>query len=141
MDQRITLITLGVADLGRSRRFYEALGWQRSVKGAESVAFYQAGGAVLSLYPLKNLAEDVELTADGSGFRGMSIAINMRTRGEVDTAINEAKQAGASLIRAAKDVFWGGYVGYFADPDGHMWEIAWNPTFAMTEDGRLVLPD
>ena len=141
MDQRITLITLGVADLGRSRGFYEALGWRRSVKGAEGVAFYQAGGAVLSLYPLKNLAEDVELPAAGSGFRGMSIAINMRTREEVDAAISEAKQAGASLIRAAKDVFWGGYVGYFADPDRHVWEIAWNPTFPMTEDGRLLLPE
>ena len=141
MDQRITLITLGVADLAASRVFYERLGWKRSVKKAEGVAFYQAGGVALALYPRASLAEDLGAEAAHSGFRAVTIAQNVRSRAEVDRALDEAVKAGARLVKPATDVFWGGYVGYFADPDGHVWEVAWNPGFPLDSDGRMTLPD
>jgi catechol 2,3-dioxygenase-like lactoylglutathione lyase family enzyme len=141
MEQRISLITLGVADLDRSRRFYERLGWRRSVAEAEGVVFFQAGGMALALYPKTALAEDANVSADGHGFRGITLACNTRTRDEVDAVLAEAQAAGGELIKPAQDAFWGGYSGYFADPDGFLWEVAWNPFFPIAEDGSLRLPD
>jgi len=141
MEQRLSLVTLGVADLDRSRAFYEKLGWRRSVREAEGVAFFQAGGMALGLYPRAALAEDANLPAGGGGFCGVALAHNTRTREEVDAVLAEAVAAGASLLKPAQKAFWGGYHGYFADPDGYPWEVAWNPGFAMAEDGSIRLPD
>jgi catechol 2,3-dioxygenase-like lactoylglutathione lyase family enzyme len=140
MEQRISLITLGVHDLERSREFYERLGWIRSMKEAEGVVFFQAGGMVLSLYPRGDLARDANLAAEGSGFCGMSLAYNARSRGEVDAVIAEAQAAGGKILKVAEEAFWGGYSGYFSDPDGFPWEVAWNPSFAIAADGSIQLP-
>ena len=141
MEQRVSLITLGVEDLGRSRAFYERLGWKRSVRGAEGVAFFQAGGVVLSLFPREDLAKDAGVSAEGSGFRGVALAFNTRSRTEVEELLQEAERAGGRIVKPATEAFWGGYSGYFADPDGFLWEVAWNPGFALGADGSLRLPD
>ena len=141
MEQRMTLVTLGVMDLSRSVAFYERIGWKRSVRKAEGVAFFQAGGVVLSLYPRTALAADAGLSPDGAGFASFSLAYNARTRDEVDAVLAEAVSAGGTLVRQAYDIFWGGYVGFFADPDGFLWEVAWNPTFPLTKEGALMLPE
>ena len=141
MEQRLSLITLGVEDLGRAQAFYDALGWTRSVKEARGIVFYQVGCMALSLYPRSELAKDSGRADDGSGSAGMALAYNVRTRAEVDSVIKEAEAAGANIIKPAEDAFWGGYSGYFADPDGFAWEVAWNPGFPLTGDGALVLPD
>jgi predicted lactoylglutathione lyase len=140
MEQRITLITLGVADLDASRSFYERLGWKRSVAGAEGVAFFQAGGIVLALYPRQDLAGDLGIALEASHASPISVAQNVRSRAEVDRVLDEAVGAGAKLLKSGADVFWGGYVGYFADPDGFVWEVAWNPHFPLDEEGRITLP-
>lgn len=140
MEQRITLITLGVRDLGTSTAFFERLGWRRSVKRAEGVAFFQCGGIALSLYPRSELAQDAGVPDDGSGFSGFAIAHNVRSKDEVDTVLAEAAAAGARVVKPAQAAFWGGYSGYFSDPDGHLWEVAWNPDFALDEDGAVQLP-
>jgi hypothetical protein len=141
MEQRVSLITLGVRDLVRSREFYERLGWRRSMAGAKGVAFFQAGGLALSLYPREHLARDAQIESAGQGFCGVSLAYNTRTREEVDAVLAQAEAAGATILKRAQDAFWGGYVGYFADPDGFLWEIAWNPSFSMAEDGSIRVPD
>jgi predicted lactoylglutathione lyase len=141
MEQRLTLVTLGVRDLTRSVRFYESLGWTRSVRQAEGVAFFQAGGVVLSLYPRDALAKDAGLSPAGSGFTGITLAYNTRTKDEVDAVLDEAVAAGGTLVKSGYDIFWGGYIGFFADPDGFLWEVAWNPMFPLTEDGAVQLPD
>jgi len=141
MEQRVSLITLGVADLGRSAAFYERLGWERSVRKAEGVAFFQTGGMVLALWPRAELAGDAGVTDDGGDFHGMALAQNARSRAEVDAVLAEAAAAGATLVRPARETFWGGYAGYFADPDGFLWEIAWNPGFTLTENGDVILPE
>ncbi|MCC7351451.1 MAG: VOC family protein [Phycisphaerales bacterium] len=140
MEQRISLITLGVADVGKSRRFYEKLGWKASSASEEAVVFFQLGGMALGLYGRDALAEDAKLPPGGSGFGGITLAYNVRQRQDVDRILEEAQQAGGKLLKPAQDVFWGGYSGYFADPDGHPWEVAWNPGFALGEDGSLTLP-
>ncbi|MDY7229700.1 VOC family protein [Hyalangium rubrum] len=143
MEQRLSLITLGVADLARSRRFYEqGLGWKRSETGSnENVSFYQLGGIGLSLFSRAALAEDAHLEDTGGGsFGGFTLAHNVRTREEVDALLARAKEAGARILKPAADAFWGGYNGYFADPDGHPWEVAWNPGFPLGPDGSLQLP-
>ncbi|WP_416897139.1 MAG: VOC family protein [Minwuia sp.] len=141
MEQRFTLLTLGVADLGRSIAFYEALGWKRSMKGVNGVAFFQCNGVAFGLYPRGDLVSDTGLEDGGAGFRGVSIAFNTRTRNEVATVLDEAVSAGGTLIKAGQDTPWGGHVGYFADPDGHLWEVAWNPAFPLDEAGNVTLPD
>ena len=141
MEQRITLITLGVRDLASSRRFYEALGWQRSVRKAEGVAFYQAGPIVLALYPAADLARDAGRPLAQDGTPPMSLALNLRSAEEVDAALAEAETAGAHVLKRGHKVFWGGYIAYFADPDGFIWELAWNPSFELLPDGTLRLPD
>jgi len=141
MEQRLSLVTLGVADLARSRDFYERLGWERSAKDADGVAFFQAGGMIFGLYPRDRLAEDAGVPEAGTGFRPFSLAHNARSKADVDAVLAEAVAAGATLIKPAEDVFWGGYSGYFADPDGFLWEVAWNPFFPIAEDGSITLPD
>jgi uncharacterized protein len=141
MEQRLSLVTLGVADLARSRDFYERLGWERSAKNADGVAFFQAGGMILSLYPRDKLAEDAGVPEAGAGFRAFALAHNARSKADVEAVLAEAVAAGATLVKAAEDVFWGGYSGYFADPDGFLWEVAWNPFFPIAEDGSISLPD
>jgi predicted lactoylglutathione lyase len=140
MEQRVSLITLGVADVARSRRFYEALGWHASGASQEDVTFFQAGGMVLALWGRSALAEDAQL-ADGHGFGGVALAYNARTREAVDAVLAEAAAAGGRILKPARDTVWGGYAGFFADPDGHPWEIAWNPHFHLTPDGSLRLPE
>jgi uncharacterized protein len=141
MEQRISIVTLGVANLERSREFYERLGWRRSVKKAEGVVFFQAGGMVLALYPRVELAKDANVAPEGNGFAGVAMAYNARSREEVDEVLEEAKAAGARILKAGQQAFWGGYAGYFADPDDFPWEVAWNPSFSMGEDGSIQLPD
>jgi catechol 2,3-dioxygenase-like lactoylglutathione lyase family enzyme len=141
MEQRISLIALGVADLERSREFYERLGWRRSMAQAEGIVFFQAGGMALALFPRSELAKDARIAPEGSGFSGMSLAYNTRNRGEVDAVLAEALAAGANLLKPAEEAVWGGYSGYFADPDGFLWEVAWNPTFPMMADGGIRVPD
>jgi len=141
MEQRLSLITLGVADLDRARAFYERLGWKRSVRKAEGVVFFQLNGLALALWPRAELAKDANVIDDGAGFSGVALAYNARTRNEVDAVLAEAVAAGARLLKRAQEAFWGGYQGYFADPDGHLWEVAWNPGFALDAKGNVTLPD
>jgi catechol 2,3-dioxygenase-like lactoylglutathione lyase family enzyme len=139
MEQRLSLVTLGVADLERARRFYEdGLGWRRGNNHPE-VVFFQIGGAVLALWGRDALAKDAGLP-DAGGFGGIALAYNARTREEVDAVLAEAAAAGARILKPAEDTFWGGHSGYFADPDGHVWEVAWNPEWTVAEDGSVRLP-
>jgi catechol 2,3-dioxygenase-like lactoylglutathione lyase family enzyme len=139
MDQRLSLVTLGVADLERSARFYEeGLGWKRGNKN-EGVVFFQMPGMIFALWSRASLAEDAKVRDDRDGFGGMALAYNARSRGEVDAVLAEAKAAGARLLKPAEEVFWGGYSGYFADPDGHVWEVAHNPFWKIGEDGSVSL--
>lgn len=137
------LVTLGVADLARAVAFYEAFGLVRRGKAHENVAFFEAGGVILSLYPGEALARDAEVSdvAGPDAFRGITLASNTASQAEVDALMDRAASLGAHVLRAAQPVFWGGYMGYFADPDGHVWEIAHNPFFPFDDHGRLVVPD
>jgi uncharacterized protein len=140
MEQRVSLVTLGVTDLARARRFYEeGLGWRRANQHDE-VVFYQAGGMVLALWGRDALAQDAQVESAGSGFRGIALAYNTRERAEVDAVLAEAEAAGGRIVKPAHETFWGGYSGYFADPDGHLWEIAWNPDWEVTAGGSIRLP-
>ena len=141
MEQRISLITLGVKDLARSTEFFESLGWKRSVRQASGVSFFQCGSMAFGLFPRDELAKDVGVAADGSGFEGFSIAYNARSKEEVDQILAEVASLGAEIVKSAEDVFWGGYSGYFRDLDGHLWEVAWNPDFTIDKTGALKLPD
>jgi hypothetical protein len=141
MEQRITLLTLGVGDLDRSRAFYERLGWKRSVKGADGIAFFQAGGVVLSLYPRVDLARDAGVSVQDGPATSVAVAYNARDKNAVDAVLTEAAAAGGKILKPAADTIWGGYAGYFADPDGFIWEVAWNPHFPMDENGAIRLPD
>jgi catechol 2,3-dioxygenase-like lactoylglutathione lyase family enzyme len=142
MQQRLSLVTLGVRDLARARAFYlDGLGWRPSGAGNESVVFIQLNGLALGLWSRASLAEDAGLDDAEGGFSGISLAYNARSREEVDQVLAEAGAAGGTVVRPAHETFWGGYSGYFADPDGHLWEVAWNPFWEVTEDGRLVLPE
>ena len=139
MEQRLSVMTLGVRDLARSRRFYESgLGWKRD-SGGDDIAFYQAGGFIVGLYEWSKLAEDAGIEPEGSGFRGFTLAYCARTKEEVDTVLAQAKAAGARILIPTRETFWGGYDGYFTDPDGHLWEIAWNPSWTITERGETLL--
>jgi len=140
MEQRISLITLGVTDLTRAKTFYEALGWHG--QETEETVFIQAGGLAVTLWGRDKLAADAGLPADApSGFGGMGLAHNVRTQAEVDAVLAVAAKAGAEITQPAHETFYGGYAGYFRDPDGHLWEIAWNPGFTLEADGSLTLPD
>lgn len=129
MEPRISIITLGVSDMERSHKFYrDGLGLPTKDEG-EGIVFFQLQGTWLALYSREKLAEDVTVLPDGHGFSGVTLAHNARTREEVDAVLAEAEAAGATIVKPAQDVFWGGYSGYFTDPDGHLWEVAWNPHF------------
>jgi uncharacterized protein len=128
MEPRISIITLGVRDLERSRAFYVRLGLPIK-KREEGIAFFLTKGTILALYPREKLAEDIRIVDDGSGFSGITLAHNVNSRAEVVTVLEEAVKAGAKIVKPAQDVFWGGYSGYFTDPDGYYWEVAWNPHF------------
>jgi catechol 2,3-dioxygenase-like lactoylglutathione lyase family enzyme len=141
MEQRISIVTLGVTDLARSREFYARLGWRRSSASNESIEFYQAGGVALALYPRADLAKDANVSARGQGFSGFTLAYNTHRREDVDAVLAEAVAAGARLLKPAQEAFWGGYSGYFSDLDGFAWEVAWNPFFVIGEDGSLRLPE
>ncbi len=140
MEPRVSIITLGVADLAQSRAFYEALGFRASSASQGDIVFFQAGGLGLALYPRGALAEDATVEAAGAGFRGVTIAHNVRAKEDVSAVLAEAQAAGGQVVKPAQDVFWGGHSGYFADPDGHLWEVAWNPFLPLEEDGALKLP-
>ncbi len=140
MDQRISLITLGVENLERSRSFYEQLGW-RGQKVEETV-FFQAGGSAVVLWSREQLAADCGITDDArGGFDGVTLAHNVRSTAEVDVILETAERAGARITRPAAETFYGGYAGVFLDPDGHAWEVAHNPGFRLDEEGSLLLPD
>lgn len=134
MKAKIGLITLGVAELARSLSFYrDGLGFPtHNFKDGAGVVFFAMEGSWLSLYPREALAEDAELPAEGTGFRGISLAHNVASKEEVDAVFALAVGAGAKPVKVPKEAFWGGYSGYFADPDGHLWEVAWNPFFDLT---------
>jgi len=137
----ISLLTLGVRDIERSRRFYrDGLGWLMSEASTGDVAFFRTGGVVLALYKRELLAADANLSPEGSGFSGIGLAHNVATRELVDAALEAAVAAGGTLLKLGTAVEWGGYTGYFADPDGFLWEIAWNPGFPLREDGSIDLP-
>lgn len=140
MEPRISLITLGVADLARSQAFYEALGFTPSSVGGGAIVFFQAGPMALALFPRESLALDAGVTADGRGFSGIALAHNVRGSGDVAGVLAEAEAAGGRIVKPAEDAPWGGRSGYFADPDGHLWEVAWNPHFPLAADGSLTLP-
>ncbi|WP_434289822.1 VOC family protein [Celeribacter sp. SCSIO 80788] len=139
--QRVTLITLGVDDMTRARAFYEALGWQRHPSSQDAVTFYQANGLVLGLFGRADLAADQARPDVPLGTGAMTLAQNFPSEAEVDAAFTLAEAAGATVLKRPEKVFWGGYSGYYADPDGHVWELAYNPFWPLNEDGSLILPD
>lgn len=141
MEARVSFVTLGVRDFQRSVKFYrDGLGFPLSSASKGDVAFFKTGGVVLTLYPTDKLAEDAHVPPEGSGFRGVTLAHNVRSREEVSEVLALAAKAGATITKPAQDTFWGGHGGYFSDPDGHLWEIVFNPYFPFAEDGRVVVP-
>jgi len=139
MEQRLSLVTLGVTDLAASRTFWERMGW--SGQEVDDTVFFQAGGIVVVLWNRSALAEDAGVVDHGGSFGGMALAHNVRTREEVEQVLHDAAAAGATVTRAAADTFYGGYAGCFTDLDGHVWEVAHNPGFALLDDGSVVVPD
>jgi uncharacterized protein len=139
MEQRVSLITLGVRDLPRARAFYEGLGWTTRAGPEDDVVFFQAGGMVLALWDRARLAEDSGVE-DAGGWGGTTLAYNVRAPAEVDAVIDEARAAGAGIVRGPGETFWGGYSAAFTDPDGHPWEVAHNPRWTIREDGSVELP-
>lgn len=138
---RLSLVTLGVADLPRAVAFYETIGLERGARQYEGVAFFAAGGTVLSLFPRANLAADAGVADGPSGFSGVTLACNLSSEAEVDALLVRAVESGGRLVKPGQKVFWGGYSGYFADPDGHLWEVAFNPFIAFDAAGNLTLPE
>lgn len=139
-NQRVTLITLGVSDLAASRAFYERLGWDAHARSMDEVVFFQIHGAVLGLFGREALAEDQGRPGAPLGTGAMALAQNFETEAEVDAAFAAALAAGGTALKAPQKVFWGGYSGYWADPDGHVWEVAMNPFWPLEADGSLTLP-
>jgi catechol 2,3-dioxygenase-like lactoylglutathione lyase family enzyme len=140
MEQRLSLVTLGVRDLAASRAFYQRLGWTESAASNAEVAFFQCGGVVFALWSRDALAEDAGVKASGAGFANISLAHNVRSKDDVDATLREAEQAGATILKPGAEAPWGGRTGYFADPDGFAWEVAWNPGFEILPDGGIRLP-
>ena len=139
MNQHLHIVTLGVRDLEASRKFYaETLGWRIS-RPQEGIVFFQAGGVVLALYPRQALAEDALTPPEGSGFSGFTLACNAGSEAEVDALISDLRSKGVRIVKEPQKVFWGGYSSYFADPDGYLWEVAYNPFMPFDADGSLKL--
>ena len=145
MEPRLSIVTLGVADLERATAFYTRLGFERSLASSAQVTFLRAGGVIISLFGRSDLAQDAGVPAgtpgieSASGFSGIALAHNVRSDGEVDDVLAEAVAAGARLLKPGQRVFWGGYSGYFADPDGHLWEVAHNPFFPLDHQGAIQI--
>ncbi|MBF0626580.1 MAG: VOC family protein [Magnetococcales bacterium] len=140
MEQRLSLVTLGVRDLGRARAFYESLGWQPSSASCAGVCFFQTGSMAVALYPVADLLNDAGLRGVTPVAGGMTLGINVRLRDAVDQELDRVLSCGATLLQAPADTHWGGRTAYFADPDGHPWEITWAPMFPLGADGSLRLP-
>jgi catechol 2,3-dioxygenase-like lactoylglutathione lyase family enzyme len=144
VEPRVSLITLGVSDLERAVAFYrDGLGWPKSSVGGDEVAFFKTGGAVIALFPRSSYAADAGVDIEDvehGGFSRLSLAHNVAQEQEVDSVLREAAEAGASIVKEAQETFFGRH-GFFADPDGFLWEVAWNPSFPMTPDGSIELPD
>jgi uncharacterized glyoxalase superfamily protein PhnB len=142
MRQKLNLITLGVDNFEKAIDFYErGLGWKKSSASQDDIAFFQLGGIVLGLYPRKLLAKDATVNDKGTGFSGITIAYNAKSEREVDEVLKEVEKLGATIIKPAQKVFWGGYSGYFKDIDGHLFEVAYNPFWEFDDDDNLILPD
>jgi catechol 2,3-dioxygenase-like lactoylglutathione lyase family enzyme len=141
MRQKLNLITLGVSDFQKSVDFYEkGLGWQKSSASVEELAVFPLGGMVLALHPRTALAEDATVSPEGSGFSGLTISYNARSEKEVDEVLEKVSGIGATIIKPAQKVYWGGYSGYFKDPDGHLFEVAYNPFWELDENDNIKLP-
>jgi len=140
LPQRLSMTTLGVGNVAGSRAFYERLGFRAAGFESDDVCFFDMHGTILGLYGRKPLAEDADVQAEGYGFRAVTCALNLDSEAAVDAALALAADAGAAIVKPAEKVFWGGYSGYFTDPDGHLWEVAYNPIFQLDEHGRIVLP-
>jgi uncharacterized protein len=138
VEQRVSLVTLGVSDLARAKTFYEALGWRTGANPAEDVVFFQADGMILGLWGRDSLTED-SAVEDPGGYGGVTLAYNTRTQDEVDAVIEDARAAGARIAREPAETFWGGYSAVFVDPDGHPWEVAHNPHWTLDDAGRVSL--
>jgi predicted lactoylglutathione lyase len=141
MRQKFNLITLGVDNFQKSLDFYEkGLGWKKSTASQDDVAFFPLGGIVMGLYPRKLLAEDATVNETGTGFSGIAIAYNAKSEQEVDEVLKQVGKLGATIIKPAQKVFWGGYSGYFKDLDGHLFEVAYNPFWGFDDKDNLILP-
>jgi catechol 2,3-dioxygenase-like lactoylglutathione lyase family enzyme len=138
VEQRVSLVTLGVGDLARARAFYEAVGWRTGAAPDDDVVFFQAGGMIVALWDRASLADDSGVT-NGGGWGGVTFAYNTRSPAEVDSVIEEARSAGGRIAREPGETFWGGYSGVFVDPDGHPWEVAHNPRWTINDDGSVSL--
>lgn len=141
MRQKFSIITLGVTDFNRTLSFYEkGLGWKKSSSSQGDIAFFPLGGMILALYPKHLLAEDANVSPEGSGFPGITIAHNAASEKEVDEVLAEVKKLGATIVKPAQKVFWGGYSGYFRDPEGYLFEVAFNPFWKLDKEGNVMLP-
>ena len=139
MDQRLSIVTLGVDDLPRARAFYEALGWRvASEEHADSIVCFTLNGIGFALYPRAKLIEDIGPQAGGGATGTVTLAYNVRAREDVAKVLAEAERAGGVIVKPAQDVFWGGHSGYFQDPDGHFWEVAWNPFSPLDDEGNFA---
>jgi predicted lactoylglutathione lyase len=136
---RLHFVTLGVKNLKRSRQFYKALGFEIASLSQADIVFLKAGSVILALYPRNLLAQDAAVSPQGKGFKGVTLSHNVEHKKEVARLLERAKTAGGKIVKRAQDAFWGGHSGYFFDPDGHLWEVAWNPHFAFAKDGSLKL--
>jgi catechol 2,3-dioxygenase-like lactoylglutathione lyase family enzyme len=144
VEPRVSLLTLGVSDLKKAIAFYrDGLGWPKSEVGGDEVAFFKTGGVVIALFPRPSFAADAGIDVDDvehGGFSRISLAHNVAEEGQVDSVLKEAARAGATIVKEAQEIFFGRH-GFFADPDGYLWEVAWNPSFPMDADGSIELPD
>jgi predicted lactoylglutathione lyase len=142
MRQKLNLITLGVDDFEKSLNFFEkGLGWKKSSASQGDVALFSLGGIVLGLYPKKELAQDATVNAEGSGFPGITLSYNAKSEKEVDDVLKQVESLGATIVKPAQKVFWGGYSGYFKDFDGHLFEVAYNPFWEFDENDNIKLPE